>query len=316
MPPSLGLGGAPIGNLYQAVPEVVALETVRTAIQLGFAQIDTAPHYGIGLSERRIGAALAGVDRRGVQVSTKVGRLLETNPDYVPGQLDPANFEVPATLRRRWDYSPQGLRRSLEESLHRMHLERVEILYLHDPEVHGLREGIRTALPELHRMREEGLVDRIGVGSVDTGALEQCVVEADLDVVMCAGRYTLLEQPAAARLLPLCLSRGVRVMAAGVYNSGALASTVMPDRVLYDYAEAAPAVVERLRRLHDLCDAHGITVPQAAVQFVGRHPAVEVVVLGARTPEEVQQAHDNAHADIPDAFWDDLDGSGLLEHRS
>ncbi|MGI8947278.1 MAG: aldo/keto reductase [Ornithinimicrobium sp.] len=314
MLPALGLGGAPIGNLYQAVPEDVALETVRSAIRLGFHQIDTAPHYGLGLSERRIGAALAEIDRSDTLISTKVGRILEPNPEHAPGQLDPANFEVPATLRRRWDYTPAGLRRSLEESLQRLGLDRVEILYLHDPDVHGLDEGIVTALPEMVRMRDEGLVDRIGVGSVDTSALERCVAEADLDVVMCAGRYSLLEQPAGRRLLPLCLERGVRVMAAGVYNSGALATATMPEQVLYDYAPAPSSVLDRLRRLHDLCAAHGVAVPSAAVQFVGRHPAVEVVVLGARSPAEVRQAYDNARADIPEDFWDDLASSGLVEH--
>lgn len=309
----LGLGGAPVGNLYSEVDEDVALATVRTAVGLGFTHIDTAPHYGAGLSEERIGRALAGLPRPVTQVSTKVGRLLEPNPDHRPGELDPDGFAVPATLRRRWDYSPAGLRRSLEDSLARLGLDRVEIVYLHDPDVHGLDEGIGVALPELVRMREEGLVDRIGVGSVDADALARCVAEADVDLVMCAGRYSLLEQRAARRLFPLCLARGVEVVAAGVYSTGALATDELPEAVLYDYAPASDEVVRRLRGLHRLCAEHDVPVPVVAVQFVARHPAIGTVVLGARTPDEVRVAHERMHLPVPAELWDALDSSGLLE---
>lgn len=309
---SLGLGGAPAGNLYCAVSPAQARATILTALELGFVHVDTAPHYGLGLSERRIGAALRELDHAGVVLSTKAGRLLRPNPDHVPGDRD-GQFDVPATLRRQWDYSPAGLRRSLEESLQRLGLDRVQVLYLHDPDVHDLERGIATALPALAAMRDEGLVDRIGVGSIDTAALERCVVEADVDIIMCAGRYTLLEQPAAHRLLPLCLERGVRVAAAGVYNSGALATAELPETVLYDYEPAPPRVLRRLRALHALCADHGVTVPAAALQFVAGHPAIESVVIGARSPEEVRSADAAMHAPIPDMFWDDLASSGLVE---
>lgn len=312
MTAGLGLGGAPVGNLYTEVDERTALETVRTAVELGFSHIDTAPHYGAGLSEERIGRALAGIDRRGTQVSTKVGRLLEPDPGYRPGDVDPCDFAVPARRRRRWDYSPAGLRRSLEESLERLGLDRVEILYLHDPDVHGLDEGVRTALPELVRMREEGLVDRIGVGSTDADALSRCVAEADVDLVMCAGRYSLLEQVADERLLPLCLERGVEVVAAGVYNSGALATDQLPTQVRYDYRPAPAAVVRRLEGLHRLCSEHGVPLPAVAVQFVARHPAVGTVVLGARTPEEVREADERMRRPVPEELWEALEASGLL----
>lgn len=313
MTAGLGLGGAPVGNLYAEVDEQTALATVRTAVELGLAHIDTAPHYGAGLSEERIGRALAGLDRRRTQLSTKVGRLLEPNPGYRPGDVDPCDFAVAAVRRRRWDYSPAGLRRSLEESLERLGLDRVEILYLHDPDVHGLDEGIRTALPELVRMRDEGLVDRVGVGSTDADALTRCVAEVDLDLVMCAGRYSLLEQVAAERLLPLCLRRGVEVVAAGVYNSGALATDTMPAEVLYDYRPAPAAVVRRLEGLHRLCDEHGVPLPAVAVQYVARHPAVGTVVLGARTPEEVREADRRMRLPVPEELWEALEASGLLE---
>lgn len=312
----LGLGGAPVGNLYRAVEEDVALATVRTAVELGFRHIDTAPHYGAGLSEERIGRALAGLHRPFTQVSTKVGRLLELDPDHRPGELDPHDFEVPAVRRRRWDYSPAGLRRSLEESLVRLGLDRVEIVYLHDPDVFGLDEGIRVALPELAAMREEGLVDKIGVGSTDADALARCVAEADLDLVMCAGRYSLLEQPAAVRLLPLCLRRGVEVVAAGVYGTGALATDVLPEHVRYDYVPASAEVLQRLRGLHRLCAEHDVPVPVAAVQFVARHPAVSTVVLGARNPEEVRVADERMRWSVPLELWEALAASGLVEHPS
>lgn len=308
----LGLGGAPVGNLYTAVSAEQARATVARALELGFVHVDTAPHYGIGLSERRIGAALRELGHEGVVLSTKAGRLLRPNPDHVPGDRD-GQFDVPATLRRVWDYSPAGLRRSLEESLERLGLDRVQVLYLHDPDVHDLDGALATALPALAALRDEGLVDRIGVGSIDTAALERCVAEADLDIIMCAGRYTLLEQPAAHRLLPLCLERGVRVAAAGVYNSGALATAELPATVLYDYQPAPPEVLDRLHRLHRLCADHGVPLPAAAVQFVARHRAVEAVVLGARSPAEVTSAHTAMHTPVPDSFWDDLAASGLVE---
>ena len=316
---ALGLGCAAFGNLYAEVSATTATATLRSAWELGVRHFDTAPHYGLGLSERRVGDALRAVGAATgplasagdvpagpALVSTKAGRLLEPNPDHVAVDRDPEGFVVPAALRRRWDFTPDGLRRSLEESLERLGIDRVDTLYLHDPDVYDLETGIRTSLPALARLRDEGVVRRIGVGSNDETALARCVREADLDVVMCAGRYTLLEQPASRELLPLCLERGVAVVAAGVYNSGALATDDFPDVVLYNYEPAPPEVVGRLRRLHELCAAHGVTVPQAAVRFVARHPAVEVVMLGARSPEEVRQAHERFTAEVPDALWDDL----------
>lgn len=314
---ALGLGCAAFGNLYASVPAAVATQTLHAAWELGIRHFDTAPHYGLGRSEELVGAALqalpgAATDR--ALVSTKVGRLLEPNPHYRPGDQDPAGFVVPAVLRRRWDFTPAGLRRSLEMSLERLGIETLDTLYLHDPDAYDLNVGIGTALPTLERMREEGLVHRIGVGSNDAAALTRCVREADLDVVMCAGRYTLLEQ-SAHDLLAQCLERGVAVVAAGVYNSGALATDAFPDVVLYNYEPAPPSVVARLRRVHAVCAAHGVTVPEAAVAFVARHPAVEVVMLGARSVAEVREAHDRFTAQVPDDLWQDLSDERLVRLR-
>ncbi len=312
----VGLGGGPLGNLYAAVPEEQALATVRTAWEVGVRHFDTAPHYGLGLAEERLGRALRelGVPRDGYTVTTKAGRLLEPDPDHRPGQLDEeGGFAVPAVLRRRWDPSLDGLRRSLEDSLERLGLDRVDTLYLHDPDVYDLDDGVSRGLPALARLREEGLVGRIGVGSNDHRALARCVREGDLDEVTCANRYTLLEQPAAEELLPLCLERGVSVVVAGVYNTGALASPTMPERVVYDYGPAPGWVVARVRRLHEVCGAYGVTVPAAAVQFVLRHPAVTTVVVGARHPDEVAAAVAHASADVPEELWEELAREGLVD---
>lgn len=309
----LGLGCAAFGNLYAPVPLHVATESVHVAWALGIRHFDTAPHYGLGQSERRLGEALAGLRAAEAVISTKAGRLLEPNPDHVPGDLDPEGFVVPAAWRRRWDFTPGGLRQSLQDSLERLGVDRVDTLYLHDPDQYDLELGIATGLPALVALREEGLVGRIGVGSNDEAALERCVRESDLDVIMCAGRYTLIEQPAARRLLPLCLDRGVRVVAAGVYNSGALATARMPEVVMYNYTPAPPEVVDRVRRLHEVCARHGVTVPQAAVQLVARHPAVEVVMVGARSPEEVRRAHENLTRTAPEELWTELHELGLVE---
>lgn len=302
----LGLGCATLGNLYTEVSDEDAHATVRTAWELGVRDFDTAPHYGLGLSERRLGAALRRLGAEDARVSTKAGRLLEPNPDYTQGMLDPDLFAVPATHLRRWDGSADGLRRSLHESLERLGVDRIDTLYLHDPDQFDFDQALRVGLPTLVTLREEGLVVRVGVGSNDEQALARCLDAADLDVVMCAGRYTLLEQAAALSLLPLCAERGVGYVAAGVYNSGALASAQLPRAITYDYAPASQPVLDRLRVIHQVCADHGVSVPHAAVQFVARHPAVSMVVVGARSPEEVRAAHEYTGTALPAALWRDL----------
>lgn len=312
---ALGLGCAAFGNLYAPVSASTATATVRTAWDQGVRHFDTAPHYGLGRSEQRVGAALRSLPGSATEralVSTKAGRLLEPNPDHRPGDQDPEGFVVPAVLRRRWDFTADGLRRSLEDSLSRLGIEAIDTLYLHDPDVFDLDAGIDTALPALADLRAEGLVRRIGVGSNDEVGLARCVREADLDVVMCAGRYTLLEQ-SAHELLALCLERGVDVVAAGVYNSGALATDDFPDVVLYNYRPAPERMVSRLRRVHEVCTSHGVRVPDAAVSFVARHPAIRVVMIGARSPAEMREAHDRFTADVPDQLWEELSAEGLVK---
>lgn len=313
---TLVLGGAPLGNLYTPISDDQAAATVQRAWELGVRQFDTAPHYGLGLSEIRMGEALRPLLRQEpeAQISTKVGRLLRANPNYHEGDLDPENFAVPARTRRQWDCSASGLRQSVEESLERLGMDHVDTLYLHDPDVYDLQDGIRHGLPALMAMREEGLVKRIGVGANSDQALLACVQEADLDLIMCAGRYTLLDQPAQHELLPTCLDRGVSVVAAGVYNSGALATAYPPnpEQLTFDYAPAPAHIKDKVARLYAVCAAHGVTVPQAAVQFPARHPAIETVVLGARSAAEIEQGVANSQAAIPQSLWDDLSEQDLI----
>lgn len=308
----LGHGAADLGNLYRAMSDEHARSVLEAAWDGGVRCFDTAPHYGLGLSERRLGAFLATRPRSEVVISTKVGRLLRPSPGTAHLRDDEHQFDVPATLRRVWDVSAQGVRRSLEESLERLALDRVDVLYLHDPEEHDLGTALRDAVPELVRLREEGLVTAVGVGSKSTPALLAAVRTGALDVVMAAGRYTLLEQPAAAELLPACEAAGVAVVAAAVYNSGLLSSP-HPDRsARYEYGPVPVDVLDRVAAIERVCSAHGVPLPVAALQFPLRSPAVVGVVAGAATPGQVRENVARIGAAVPAALWQALHDEGLV----
>ncbi|WP_439692769.1 aldo/keto reductase [Curtobacterium sp. SP.BCo] len=303
-------GGAGIGNLLRPVSDDDARATVDAAWDAGVRGFDTAPHYGLGLSERRLGAALAARPRDEYLVSTKVGRVL------VPGRgdgddLESGGFAVPDDLVRQWDPSPAGVRRSLDDSLGRLSLDRVDIAYLHDPDVYSLRDGLTQALPTLAELRDEGVVRAVGVGSNSVAALEAAVSTGLCDVVMLAGRYTLLEQPAAA-LVARCEALGVAVVAVGVYNSGLLGVDRPGPGATYDYATASTVLVDRANAIADVCERHGVTLPAAALAFPRRAPAVRAIALGAQSASQVQQNAARAAADVPEALWDDLRAAGLL----
>ncbi|WDZ82707.1 aldo/keto reductase [Micromonospora cathayae] len=304
----LGFGAASIGNLYRAVDDDTAYQAVDAAWAAGVRYYDTAPHYGLGLSERRLGGALAGRPRDAFTVSTKVGRLLVPSPGTAHLRDDAGGFDVPADRVRRWDFSADGVRRSLESSLERLGLDRVDVVLLHDPDDHW-REAVEQAYPALHALRDQGVVGAIGVGMNQWQMLERFVTETDVDTVMLAGRYTLLDQSAGERLLPRCRERGVSVLAAGVFNSGVLA-TERPGR-LYDYRPASPEVHDRATRIAEVCRRHGVTLPQAAVAFVAREPAVASVVVGMRDAAQVTRNAALLAAPVPDALWDDLLTEGL-----
>ncbi|WP_308170221.1 aldo/keto reductase [Acrocarpospora catenulata] len=295
-----GLGAAPIGNLFTALSDAEAFATVDAAWEAGIRFFDTAPHYGLGLSERRLGLALRDRPRGEFTLSTKVGRLLvPTSGDA----RDDQGFDVPATHTRVWDFSRDGVRRSLAESLERLGLDSVDIALIHDPD-HHWKEAVGEALPALAELRDEGVVKSIGVGMNQWPMLADFVRETEVDTVMLAGRYTLLDQSAAAELLPLCVERGVSVMAAGVFNSGILATH--DPRGTYNYVAAPPEVLARARRMAEVCERHGVTLPQAALAFPARHAAVSSVVVGMRSVDEVRQNMALATTPIPEALWPDL----------
>jgi D-threo-aldose 1-dehydrogenase len=301
---SLVFGGAPIGGLYAPVSDEAAAATLQAAWDAGIRAFDTAPHYGVGLSERRIGDFLAGRRRAEFVVSTKVGRRLV--PAAGPGSVDGVDeFYGNRELSRVRDYSADGARRSLEDSLRRLRLDRTDIALIHDPDDH-LAEALDGAYPALDRLRADGTVGAIGVGVNSAALAEWFVSRCDLDCVLVAGRYTLLDDSAARSLFPMCLARGVAVLAGGVFNSGILANPA--DNARYDYAPAAPGVLARARGIAEVCARYDIPVAAAALRYVLRHPAVTAAVVGARTPEEIRADAGYLGLPIPDALWAELAG--------
>ena len=307
----LGLGGGPLGGLFQPVEDDAAAATLAAAWDSGIRYFDTAPHYGIGLSERLFGEFLRQQPRDAFTLSTKVGRLLvEQDP---AGRTDEA-FQVPATHRRVWDFSRDGVRRSLEESLLRMGLERVDVLYLHDAGEH-FEAALKDGYPALAELRAEGVVRAIGAGMENADLLTTLVREADVDVLMLPGRYTLLDQSALDQLLPACEERGVSIIAAAVFHSGVLAQVRPVDGAMFGYQTASAAVLERANRIADICAAHGVTLPQAAMAFPLTHPSVAGVVVGMRSAEEVRQNVESFATAVPAQLWSDLCAEGLLDER-
>lgn len=305
----LGFGGAAIGGLYTPVDDEAARGAVDAAWDAGIRYFDTAPHYGIGLSERRIGAALAGRPRAQFTLSTKVGRLLEPVTGDPVGDDSADGFAVPATHRRVWDFSADGVRRSLAESLARLGLDRVDVVYLHDPDDHG-EQAFREAYPALERLRAEGVVGAIGAGMNQTAMLTRFVRDTDVDVVLCAGRYTLLEQPALADLLPAAEQRGTSVVVGGAFNSGLLADP--RPGATYNYAAAPAEVLERALRLQEVAARHGTSLRAAALAFPLAHPAVAGVLVGARSAQEAHDCVRKYRAAVPADFWAELRADGLL----
>jgi len=305
----LSLGCAQLGNLYRAITDEQAHATVEAAWAQDIRYFDTAPHYGLGLSERRLGAALARRPRGEYVLSTKVGRLLE--PMTAAGRRDDGGFDVPATHRRVWDFSRDGVLRSLEESLRRLGVDAVDIVYLHDPDEHR-REVLDTAYPALEELRGQGVVSAIGAGMNQTAMLTDFARHTDMDVLMLAGRYTLLEQSALADLLPVCEERGIGIVAAGVFNSGLLARRRPPDNANYDYDDAPEELVLRARHMAEICERHGTSLPAAALAFPLAHPAVVSVCVGARSPEQIERNVELYRSGVPASVWGELREQGLL----
>ncbi|GAA4263307.1 aldo/keto reductase [Dactylosporangium darangshiense] len=309
----LGFGAAQGGNLYHATSEETFHAAVEAAWDAGIRYFDTAPHYGLGLSERRLGAALRTRPRDAFVLSTKVGRLLVPSPQTAH-QRDPEGFAVPADLRREWDFSRDGVYRSLEASLQRTGLDRIDVVYLHDPDEHW-EQAATQAVPALVELRDQGVIGAVGAGMNQSALLTRFVRETGVDLVMCAGRYTLLEQGALNDLLPAAAERGVGVVIAGVYNSGLLAQHRPPDDATYNYQPAPAELIDRARRIAAVCEAHGVSLPAAALAFVRTHPAVVSTVVGLRSRVQVAETLHRASAAVPDALWPALRAAGLLPHR-
>jgi D-threo-aldose 1-dehydrogenase len=306
----LGYGSAGIGNHRAELSDAEAERILEAAWASGIRHFDSAPHYGLGLAERRLGRFLAGRPRDQYVVSTKVGRLLQPDPGGA-GRLDDEEFIVPATHRRVWDFSAAGVRRSIEDSLGRLGLDRVDVLYLHDPERWDLQRGLAEGMPALVQARDEGLTTAIGVGSMETATLVAAARTGVADLLMVAGRYTLADQSGAADLFDACRDNQVGIVAAAVFNGGLLAGPVT-DESTFDYRPAPPAVLDRARRIEAVCASFGVPLRAAALQYPLRNPAVHSVVAGGMSPDQVRENAVDMARDIPPQLWERLRAEGLV----
>jgi D-threo-aldose 1-dehydrogenase len=308
----VGYGAANLGNMYRELSDGLARDILDAAWESGVRYYDTAPHYGLGLSERRLGEFLRTKPRDEFVVSTKVGRLLRPNPEGA-GTLDTDNsFLVPADLKRVWDFSAEGVRRSLDESLERLGLDRVDVLFLHDPERGDLRLGIEESLPALAALRDAGVVDAVGVGSMSTEALLASAQSGQIDLLMVAGRYTLAEQPVFPDVLEACDANGVGIVNASVFNSGLLATNDPGAGSRYEYGDVPAESLARVQAIAAVAREHGVELPAAALQYTARDPRVRTVVVGSSKPAQVRQNVERMHAPIPEGFWAQLHELGLV----
>jgi D-threo-aldose 1-dehydrogenase len=316
----LGFGGGPIGNLFRPVTDAVARASVEAALLAGIRYVDTAPHYGFGLSEKRLGAALAVADPQCQTVlSTKVGRRLDPRPDADLSQPR-QGFVSPEPFESVFDYSYSGVMRSYETSRMRLGRE-IDVLYVHDlgERTHGedhrtlFRQFMEEGYRALRELRDAGAVCAIGLGANEWQVCEQAFDHGDFDVVLLAGRYTLLEQSALDTFLPRCERSGVAVIVGGPYNSGILVQGARQrERATYDYARAPREVLARVAEIERVCDRHGVPLAAAALQFPLAHSQVVAVIPGMSSPAEVHDAQQWLATPIPDAFWLELRAAGLV----
>lgn len=314
----LGLGGAPLGGLYAAVDDDQAVATVRRAWEIGVRYFDTAPLYGYGTAERRMGRVLRERPRDEFVLSTKVGRLILPDADLSAGaDIDRQEYEGredafyadTGQVKPIFDYSRDGVTRSIEESLERLGLDRIDVALIHDPDDHW-EAAIGHAYPALARLREDGVVGAIGAGMNQSAMLARFAREGDFDVFMLAGRYTLLDQGALTELLPLCVERGIAVVLGGVMNSGILANPTPGAR--FNYVPAGAEQIERAQRLAAICARHGVPLKAAAVQFPLAHPAIASIVAGVRRIDHLDEYPALFSAPIPPELWGELRNERLL----
>jgi D-threo-aldose 1-dehydrogenase len=313
---ALGFGATAIGGMYEEVSDDQAHDTVDAAWEQGIRLFDAAPQYGLGLGEMRLGAGLAGRPRDEYVLSTKVGRLLRAdappNPDdFGPDGL-PFDKGTPA-VSTVYDYSRDGVLTSIEESLARLGKDRLDLVYVHDPDDY-MAQALATAFPTLIELREQGVISAIGAGMNQTAALETFARETDPDVFLLAGRYTLLEQDALGVFLPLCEQRGIAVIVGGAYNSGLLADPNPGTH--YNYLPAPQSLIERAQQLQAVCVRYGVPLKAAAIQFPAAHPVVAAVLTGSRRAAELDENCALFDLPIPPDLWQELRAAGLLDERA
>jgi D-threo-aldose 1-dehydrogenase len=309
---ALGFGATAIGGMYTEVSDHDAEDTVAAAWAAGLRYFDAAPQYGRGNGETRLGRGLAPYRRDDYVLSSKVGRLLRADADPHPDDFDSTGRPYDAgapDVATVYDYSRDGVLRSIEESLTRLGTDRLDIALVHDPDDY-VDDALATAFPTLIELREQNVVSAIGAGMNQTAALERFARESDPDMFLLAGRYTLLEQTALQSFLPLCTERGIAVVAGGVFNSGLLADAGPGAR--YDYNPAPADVVARAHRLLEVCRRHDVPLKAAALQFPLAHPTVVAVLTGARSRAEIVENVQLFDRPIPDELWRELASEGLL----
>jgi len=311
----LGMGGVFISGRGSADGRDAApaydtsLATIAKAHEVGIKYFDTAPLYGNGISEKRYGKVLGRYPRDSFVLSSKVGRVL------VPDEADPGEWEMDgiAHLTAKFDLTRDGIMRALEEGLERSGLDHADILYLHDPDVEDMEdEAIATAFPTMIELREQGVVKAIGCGMNQWQMPGRFIERFDLDIILLAGRYTLLDHDAYPEFLPLCVEKNVKIATGGPYNSGILAAQDLDGPLAFNYEQAAPQWIDKARALKRVCDAHGVDMRAAALQFPLAHPAVASVIPGAATPEQVVQNVELIRVEIPEAMWSEMKSEGLI----
>ena len=304
-----GLGTAPLAGLYEAVAEDQAVSVISHAWSKGIRHFDTAPLYGHGLAELRLGKALHDQPRSEFVLASKVGRLLRAEAPPEPGQ----SFRGTPPVNPMFDFSYDGVMRSVHESLERLRLDRIDILHIHDPDDH-YDQALQGAYKALDQLRSDGVIRAVGAGMNQAEMLARFAREGNFDCFLLAGRYTLLDQVALDELLPVCVERGIAIIAGGVYNSGILADPKPGAR--YNYVTAPAPLLQRAQKIRSVCDRHDVPLKAAAVQFPLGHPAVSCVVVGCRSAAHLDESLEMFEMAIPPALWQELKSEGLLPENA
>jgi D-threo-aldose 1-dehydrogenase len=314
----LGFGGAPLGDIYARLDEDHALGAVAAAHDAGVTLFDTSPLYGYGLSEHRIGQVLRRRPRDSFVLSTKVGRWLRPED---PTRIDRGQWQGGLDFQPMFDYGYDGALKALDQSIQRLGLSRIDVVLIHDVDVwtHGTREACDARFKEamdgayraLDELRAAGTIRAVGVGVNEADMCARFARAGDFDCMLLAGRYTLLEQGALDEFLPLSIEKNIGLMIGGAFNSGILATGSRPG-AKYNYQDAPPQILDRVRRIERVCEAHRVPLPAAAIQFPLGHEMVTSVVIGAVSAAEVERNLEAMRVAIPAGLWDDLKAEGLL----